>query len=83
VDGEHLLVVLRGGDDRIPVATGSWMVGRPSGSKFSEKQNECEPLAAVRSISSTASRGSQSGMIVSGMYRPGAVAHHSSIIQSL
>jgi hypothetical protein len=59
------------------------MVGRPRGSKFSEKQNECEPLAAVRSISSTASWGSHSGTIVSGMYRPGAVAHHSSIIQSL
>jgi hypothetical protein len=40
-------------------------------------------LAAQRSISTAAAAGSHSGMIMSGMKRPGAAAHHSSTIQSL
>ena len=60
-----------------------WMVGRPSGSKFSEKQIERQPLAYTRSISVTASAGSHRGMMASGIRRPGSVPHHSSIIQSL
>src|SRR4051794_35866740 len=62
---------------------GSWMVGRPSGSGFSENANDLAPLAAHRSSSLAAAWGSHSGVMTSGMKRPGADAHHSSIIQSL
>ncbi len=47
--------------------SGSWMVGRPSGAGFSEKQNAVEPFAAHRSISLAASVGSHIGMSVIGM----------------
>src|SRR3981189_316649 len=59
------------------------MVGRPRGSGFSENANAVAPLPAQRSISAAAAAGSHSGMIVSGMNRPGAAPLHSSIIQSL
>ena len=58
-------------------------MGSPSGSGFSEKANDVAPRAAVRSISAAAATGSHSGMIISGMKRPGAAPHNSSIIQSL
>ena len=59
------------------------MVGSPSGAGFSEKQKAVAPFAAQRSISSAASGGSHIGISINGMYRPGALPHHSSIIQSL
>ena len=58
-------------------------MGRPSGSGFSENANAVAPFAAQRSISRPPATGSHSGMMTSGMKRPGAAPHHSSIIQSL
>src|ERR1035441_6026814 len=62
---------------------GSWIVGSPSGSGFSENAKAVAPLAAHRSISLAAAGGSHRGIIIRGMKRPGTVPHHSSIIQSL
>jgi hypothetical protein len=48
-----------------------WIDGRPSLVGFSEKATDLAPRAAVRSISAAAAAGSQSGMIIIGMNRPG------------
>src|SRR5579885_1254452 len=62
---------------------GSWMDGSPSWYGFSLNAIARAPIAAVRSISAAARAGSQSGRMIMGISRSGAVPHHSSIIQSL
>ena len=48
----------------------SWMVGKPRGAGFSEKANAVAPLAAHRSSSWAAAKGSQSGIEWVGIARP-------------
>ena len=61
-----------------------WTLGRSSDGGDSLNAMACEPFAAQRRTSSTASSTSHSGMSVSGINRPlPAPPHHSLIIQSL
>ena len=50
---------------------GEWKLGQPSFSGFSENVTAWQPLADVRRISSAIRFTSHSGMIDSGMMRPG------------
>ncbi len=64
-----------------------WIEGRRlplqlSFAGFSLKMIPRDPLSAQRCTSRTDASTSQNGTSVAGMNRPGAVAHHSSIIQS-
>ena len=75
---------LGGAEHRVPVAPG--VVDRRQPERLgvlARTRTRARPRAALRSISAAAATGSHSGMIISGMKRPGAAPHHSSTIQSL
>ncbi len=61
----------------------SWKLGSFRCDGFSENETAWQPFAALRRTSAAIASGSQIGGSISGMKRPGAPPHHSSMCQSL